>query len=715
MARSTISAIAPVREGGSAGARLSFTEFLLASEDPRECAERALSWLATHAGARHAVCLVAESIAPRLSVLASHHVPAAKLALYETDLEDGAHPLVAAVSASGSTLLAGDHARTQPLLKPLGGNAVMAIPLPVSEAGIPRIGLLLVAPETPALLCELPWIADRLGQKLCRLRRLRAAEEMELKSQRERELLVKVVNAVPDPILLTDADGRILISNARAEELFSTRPGDTEGRRRAVALNNMLFAAVLASGAQKGAKSARAELLLVHPAQGSDLLFEVESALVNQGQKGIGVVSVLSNVTDLRAATKKMREGYRRLALAEAAVRAERDRLDLIIDSVADPILLTDRDGKLLLMNAPAERLFSIPATAPGETTQRMRANEGQFAAFVSNLFSTGAGLRWRGEIGLVEPLTGQPSPVEAISGKILSEEGEVSAVVTILHDRSEALEKAALYERLKQASEKLEDKVNEATSELLRRNELLQRQHVELERASALKSQFLANMSHEFRTPLNAILGYTSLLLHGVNGDLTAPQRRSLGRVDSNAHNLLLLISDILDITRIEAGKMPLHVDQLELPALASEVLAEVEPLIVRAKLAVTAELSATLPALSTDRQKVKQILLNLLVNAIKFTRQGSVKLSASYDAVADEFSIAVRDTGIGIAESDFQAVFEDFRQADNSNTREYGGAGLGLSICRRLATMLNGRIEIASALGAGSTFTLFLPRKAA
>jgi signal transduction histidine kinase len=704
-----------VREGGSAAARLSFTEFLLASDDPRECAERALSWLAAHAGARHAVCLVAESSVPRLSVLASHRVPAARLAQYETDLEDGSHPLVAAVSASGPTVLAGDTARTQRVLKPLGGDAVVAIPLPLSEAGTPRVGLLLASPETPVLLREMRWIADRLGQKLSRVRRLRAAEETELKSQRERELLVKVVNAVPDPILLTDAEGRILISNARAQALFATREGENEGRRRAAALNNMLLAAALSRGAQKNPKAARAELLLVDPAEGNDLLFEVQSAPVTQGQNGTGFVSVLSNVTDLRAATKKMRESYRKLALAEAAVRAERDRLDLIIDSVADPILVTDRDGKFLLMNTPAERLFSMPPRSPGETTRRVRENEAQFAAFVSNLFSTGAGLRWRGEIGLIEPQTGQSSPVEAISGKVLSEQGEVTAVVTILHDRTEALEKGALYERLKQVSEKLEEKVNEATAELVRRNELLQRQHVELERASALKSQFLANMSHEFRTPLNAILGYTSLLLQGVNGELTAPQRRSLGRVDSNAHNLLSLISDILDITRIEAGKMPLHIDALELPALAAEVLAEVEPLIARAKLTVTAELSATLPALSSDRQKVKQIVLNLLINAIKFTPQGSVKLNASYDEAADEFSIAVLDTGIGIAESDFQAVFEDFRQADNSNTREYGGAGLGLSICRRLATMLGGRIALSSALGAGSTFTLFLPRKAA
>lgn len=713
MPRTNASAVGRTSQVGQTAARLSLVEFLLACDDARECAERALSWLAEHAGARHALCLVAEAFAPRLSALASHRVPASRLALYETDLEDQSHPLVEAVSASGATVLSGAHARSQRLLKPLGGGAVAA-PLPISEEGTPRVGLLLAAPETPALSCELRWLADPLGQKLSRLRRMRAAQEQELKSQRERELLVNVVNAVPDPILLTDAEGRILISNARAQALFSAREGESEGRRRAVALNNMLFASALSRGTRDDPKGARRELLLVDPAEGSDLLFEVLSNAATHGQNGTGVVSVLSNVTDLRSATKKIQENYRKLKIAEAAVRAERDRLDLIIDSVADPILVTDREGKVLLMNTPAERLFTVPPKAPEEAIRRVRANDAQFSSLVSNLFFTGAGLRWRGEIDLAEPQTGQRSPVEAISGKVLSEQGEVTAVVTILHDRTEALEKAALYERLKQASEKLEEKVSEATAELVRRNELLQRQHVELEQASALKTQFLANMSHEFRTPLNAILGYTALLLQGVNGELTPPQRRSLGRVDSNAHNLLSIINDILDITRIEAGKMPLHVDDFELDALVAEVLSEVEPLIARAKLPVTAELAPSLPALRSDRQKVKQIVLNLLANAIKFTPQGWVRLSARHDPAADEISISVQDTGIGIAESDFQVVFEDFRQADNSNTREYGGAGLGLSICRRLATMLGGRIALESTLGAGSTFTLFLPRKA-
>jgi signal transduction histidine kinase len=202
-------------------------------------------------------------------------------------------------------------------------------------------------------------------------------------------------------------------------------------------------------------------------------------------------------------------------------------------------------------------------------------------------------------------------------------------------------------------------------------------------------------------------------MLIAGVSGQLTPPQKNKLTRVDSNAKHLLSIINDILDISRIEAGKMPLHLDEFELPALIGEVLFEVEPLIQKARLTIATELLPGLPELSSDRQKVKQIVLNLLTNAIKFTPQGTVRVTASYDAKARELALAVSDTGIGIAPEDQEKVFEDFRQADNSVTREYGGAGLGLAICRRLAAMLGGRIELRSQLGQGSTFTLFLPRK--
>jgi signal transduction histidine kinase len=282
-----------------------------------------------------------------------------------------------------------------------------------------------------------------------------------------------------------------------------------------------------------------------------------------------------------------------------------------------------------------------------------------------------------------------------------------------VLHDRTEEIERAQLYEELKKGSALLEERVRQATAELVGQNELLRRQRIELEQASAAKSQFLAHMSHEFRTPLNAILGYTSLLLQGVSGELAPPQERNLGRVDSNARHLLAIINDILDISRIEAGKMPLHVSTFPLPKLVQEVLAELEPLIERSKLSVRVDTAKKLPPLSSDRAKVKQIVLNLVTNAIKFTPSGSVTISARHDTARKEVAIAVRDTGIGIKPEDHERVFEDFRQADNSPAREYGGAGLGLAICRRLAHMMEGRVELQSAVGQGSTFTLTLPAR--
>jgi signal transduction histidine kinase len=267
------------------------------------------------------------------------------------------------------------------------------------------------------------------------------------------------------------------------------------------------------------------------------------------------------------------------------------------------------------------------------------------------------------------------------------------------------------LYEQLKLASEELEGKVREATGELANQNELLRRQALELEQASAAKSQFLANVSHELRTPLNAILGYAAMTLQGVSGELSAPQRRNLSRIDANARHLLTLINEILDITRIEAGKMPMQISRFNVNELVPEVMAELDAVIARSKLTVTPRLHARMPEVVSDRQKVKQVVVNLLSNAIKFTHHGGIELAVGYDQGAGVASIAVRDTGIGIAPEHHEKVFEDFRQVDDSPSRQYGGTGLGLAICRRLAATVGGRITLRSTLGKGSTFTLLFP----
>ncbi|HEY6210985.1 MAG TPA: ATP-binding protein, partial [Vicinamibacterales bacterium] len=583
--------------------------------------------------------------------------------------------------------------------------------LPLGSGRDEAFAVLLLGGDDP-ISPDVQWFTTVFSQKLDQILRQQALVEGDRKQGRERSLLYSIINAVSDPILLTDTEGRLLIANSRALTLFTAAEEESEGRRGAVRMNNMLLSSALSSKAIEEIGATRRELLLVNPIDGSDLVFELLSTVTEDPRQGSGVVSILRNVTDLRRASEEIEENYRKMRIAEVMARAESDRLNLIIDSVADPIVVTDAGGATSLMNEPAERLFTMPAGASEIEQRWVQTNDAHFSSFIAGMLVS-ADQRRVGEIGLVDPQTGEPMPVEAIAGKILSEHGELNAVVTILHDRREAIEKAKLYEQLKQASDELERKIQAATADIAQQNELLRRQAIELEQASALKSQFLANMSHEFRTPLNAMLGYTSMLLQGVGGPVSAPVKRQLGRIESNGRHLLTIINEILDISRIEAGRMPLQMSKLRVPELIAEVKAELEPIIIRSKLAVTLDLAKDIPPLVTDRQKVKQIVLNLLSNALKFTHQGTVKITARYSKKDRSASLSVADTGIGIAPSDLDRIFEDFRQLDNSPTRAYGGTGLGLAICRRLAQMLDGRISVHSELGKGSTFTLTLPVK--
>jgi PAS domain S-box-containing protein len=705
----------PLRSrGGSVGskAKLGLVSALLAEEEARPCAVVALRWLVRHTGVERAVCAVADSESGRLLGLTGIGVSVSSVDSFGLDLGDRAHPLVVALSGGEPVVF---HDSSQPLLRaletPLGNLSFHAVPLGSSKEETGPGLLLLTGLEDGLVSDDILWVAQLLGVRLASLWYRRAQAE-ERRHKRERSWLFSTINAVTDPILLTDADGRILVANAGAEMLLTAGDDKREGWRRAVALNNMLFSASLFTNAAESGPTRR-ELLLVDPSEGKDLPFEVLSTPVPIRLGETGLVSVLRNVTDLRRATEEIEENYRRLRVAEAATRAQRDRLDLILNSVLDPILVTDAEGNIARMNPPAERMFTFP---PGkrnvEVERRVRTNDAVFSSFVSSLYA-GQARHWRRTLSLIDPQTGATVPVEAISGKVVSKQGEETAVVTILHDLTEAEEKARLYEQVKRHSDELRERVREATAELAEQNELLRRQAFQLEQASAMKSQFLANVSHELRTPLNAIMGYTHLMLEGVSGEMTQPQHDKLGRVDANARHLLAVINDLLDIARIESGKMPVQIERVRLHELIDEVMTEVEPVIAGTRLAVNRMLSPELPEIETDRQKVKQIVLNLLSNALKFTPEGSVAIRLEHQRGSDEILIAVTDTGIGVAEENQKTIFEAFEQANSSYARRQGGTGLGLSICRRLAHILDGRITLVSRLGEGSTFTLYLPSK--
>jgi len=227
-------------------------------------------------------------------------------------------------------------------------------------------------------------------------------------------------------------------------------------------------------------------------------------------------------------------------------------------------------------------------------------------------------------------------------------------------------------------------------------------------EHANQAKSAFLANMSHELRTPLNAIIGFSRILKRKAQGALPEKQIENIDKVLTSGEHLLNLINTVLDIAKIEAGRMDVLPSKFEVPQLAEQCVTLATPLL---KPGVTLEkdFPADMPFAFSDSDKVKQIILNLLSNAAKFTAEGRVALDLKFDP--DTFSISVVDSGIGISEEALTRIFEEFQQADSTTTRQYGGTGLGLAISRNLARLLGGDLTATSELGSGSTFTLTLP----
>jgi len=436
--------------GVESDAKLALLEFLLTSIDIQESARRAIDWLVAHAPVSEAAVLVVEALSNEILLVAEHGLSSGAIMDFALSREESKHPLIEALAGAGPIFFQNlpSHYRL-----PLESRTFHAIPL----RGEPREsgqGLLLVSGPGADLDADSLWVGRTLGKQVSRLlsRQLLA----ETRFGQERMLLYSIINAVTDPILLTDTEGKLIIANSHAEKLFAAPEESSEGWRRAVALNNMLFSAALSTSAVGMAELARRELLLVDPLEGSDLLFELLSSRAKDERQGTYVVSILRNVTDLARAKEEIEESYRTLRVAQAEVRDERHRLDLIIDSVADPILVTDQEGDIVLMNTPAERLFNVPGSDDESVQRRVRANGANLTSFVSNVLTRSGEQRYRGEIQLADPLTGRPLPVEALAGTILSEQRELMWVVTILHDLTEAIEKGRLYEQLKQASAQL-------------------------------------------------------------------------------------------------------------------------------------------------------------------------------------------------------------------------------------------------------------------
>jgi signal transduction histidine kinase len=231
------------------------------------------------------------------------------------------------------------------------------------------------------------------------------------------------------------------------------------------------------------------------------------------------------------------------------------------------------------------------------------------------------------------------------------------------------------------------------------------------LAETSEHKSRFLANVNHELRTPLSSIIGYARLLRRETEGQISTLQRENLEDLMRNAERLLALIDSLLDFAKIEAGKMEVQLEQVRIDELVQSAVTTVEPMLNRNCVRLVRDIPANIAPLYTDREKLRQIILNLLGNAVKFTEQGEIRVSACQ--ANGDFKLAVADTGIGIDKADTTRIFKEFDRGGLSNGGNFHGTGLGLAIVKSLVDFLGGSIAVESEAGKGSTFTVTLPVK--
>ncbi len=429
--------------------------------------------------------------------------------------------------------------------------------------------------------------------------------------------------------------------------------------------------------------------LLNRRKDGTDFPIYLSASAVRDERGGlVAMVGIATDITERKQAENKLRS-------SEAQFRS-------IWEYSSDGMRLTDNHGIIVnvnlsfckMMGVEREEIIGKPMSVVYDPSIRDNVMKG-----MAERLSAGNIEAHMERDQLLR--NGRTITVEVSNSVIARENGE-SAVISIFRDITER----------KKAERKIKEQIT-----------VIEHQNIELGKARDLameanktKSAFLASMSHELRTPLNAIIGYSEMIIEEMGDVGEARYNDDLAKIQIAGKNLLGLINDVLDISKIESGKMELYLEEFDLKALINEVVATVQPLLEKNKNAIVLHLPDVLPTVHLDLTKIRQILFNLISNASKFTDHGTITLDAdaqpSPDPLLAKIILKVSDTGIGLTEEQISKLFKEFSQADSSTTRKYGGTGLGLAITKRFCDMMHGSVEIASAPNKGTTFTVILPQ---